>query len=191
MTTNNVLSFTFTGTSLIAKTVPALARTDLHALPAHAVCVTDTFRLFGENVLLPAEKHPRYRYAYTAYVVSQDGRKALPVVCCRGWFQAPLPTQAPGHPVWADLRGGLAAAAERLEVAPYDLNGAVIAARSWMRSMDTARYERSGSEVLLGRDFTLYCNEQPESPPPQAARIFTMPTQMVRPVPQNLEMLAA
>lgn len=193
MTTNNILRFPValnrmqTPTAATKLTVP---RADLHDLSATAALINHDALMLGENVLLPVTVHPRFRYACSAYLVSQDGRKALPVVCCRGWFHAPLPAQAHSHPVWADLRGGIAAAAERLADSPFSLEGAVSLARSWMRNLPAARYERTGSEVLLSKDSSLYCGEQTSPPPADAMR--SSPA-MIRPTSrvQRWELLAA
>ena len=147
-----------------------LAHPDLQelALPA-GLASNGPVLLCGENILLPSAGHPRFRYGCCAYVVAEGGRKALPVIGCRAWFQAPLPAKPHTHPVWTDLGGGLMEAVLRLSEAAFDLHGAVAAARSWMnrRHADVATFQ--GCAVLTGRDAHVLCAALPEGRPTQGA----------------------
>ena len=154
------------------------------ALPA-ALGHGGAFLLAGENILLPAAGQPRQRYACCAYVVSTDGRKALPVIGCRAWFHAPLPAQPHTHPVWDDLGGGLVEAANRLGDAMFDLNGAIVAARSWMSRRHDESAARAGSALLLGHGTHVHCAALTMTPPPPAAAAVVQEVRAVRSLPQR------
>jgi len=165
-----VLPFPATRVDTAALTRAKLRQQDLLELAPPAAFGSDASLLVGgENVLLPAAGHPRNRYACCAYVVSADARKALPVVGCRAWFHAPLPAHAPTHPVWEDLGGGLLEAARRLDETAFDLEGAIVATRSWLAFRHGEVSDRAGSALLVGPGSHVLCAAAPAGPPPHHA----------------------
>ena len=187
-----ILTFPVSRVDQTALTRAKLRQQDLLELapPIHLGDETPTL-LGGENILLPAAGEPRHRYACCAYLVSADGRKAVPVIGCRAWFHAPLPAHGPTHPVWEDLGGGLVEAARRLEDASFDLNGAVVAARSWLTCRHGEVSARAGSALLVGPDSHVLCAAAPAGPPPQAAKASTVAIKpiTIRPLPEFHAML--
>ena len=190
------------------KTIPASARTIIpfgQSLPARfklahpglhelvlpsGLGTTGPLLLCGENILLPSAGDARMRYGCCAYVVADGGRKALPVIGCRAWFQAPLPAKPHTHPVWSDLGGGLMEAVLRISEAAFDLSGAVTAARSWMsrRHADVASFQ--GSAVLTGREAHVLCAALPEGRPTQGA-VTTVAQLATFPVRSEMGLLMA
>jgi len=181
-----ILPFPTNRVDTVTSTRAKLRQQGLLELALTAAFGGDTSLLLGgENILLLAAGQPRHRYGCCAYVVSADGRKALPVIGCRAWFQAPLPAQAHTHPVWDDLSAGLVEAVSRLGDAMFDLNGAIVAARSWLSRRHSEVSSHTGSALLMSRDSHVLCAAAPTSPPPQVAntRPLIIEPSMVRPLP--------
>lgn len=180
----------------INRTQPVRARLAQHGLlelaPPATLIDSTSFVLAGENILLSGAAHPRLRYGCCAYIISQDGRRALPVIGCRAWLQAPLPAQPHTHPVWADLSGGLAEAASRIGDAMFDLNGAIVAARSWMSRRHQEFTMREGSALLLAHNTHVLCAAVPTTPPPPTAASTVMGASLMRlPPPRHTLQMAA
>ena len=183
-----ILPFPTTRVDTLTSTRAKLRQQGLLELTMPAAFGGDTSLLLGgENILLPAAGQPRHRYGCCAYVVTADGRKALPVIGCRAWFQAPLPAQPHTHPVWDDLSAGLAEAVSRLGDAMFDLNGAIVAARSWLSRRHSEVSARTGSALLMSRDQHVLCAAAPSSPPPHVANAcpLIIEPSMIRALPQR------
>ena len=131
----------------------------------------DAIWLLGENLLLPANGEPRSLYTACVYVVSHYGRRALPVISCRAWSHAPLAAGNDGHVVWQELAGGIVEAAHRVTGATMEIQGAITAARGWMRrhADTTVPVAHQGSAVLLGQHEHVLCAAAPDRMPPVSA----------------------
>ena len=132
--------------------------------------------LLGENILLP----PRTpggggRYGCCVYLATRCGSRALPVIGCREWSRPPLPAAHDDHPMWADLRIGLEEAAQCLDTARFDLNGAVVAARAWLKSLQPAIMARQGSAILMGGGQPVFFPGKPKDTPPTLAALAPEP----------------
>jgi len=128
--------------------------------------------LRGEDVLLPSRAgDSRQRYGCVLYVVSACGRKALPVLSRGAWSQALLPQVAEGHALWADLSSGIEFAIQHLAESALTLDGAVEAARQWLKSLGAALNggTAQGCVVLLGHGRS--SAHSAALPQPPAARV--------------------
>ncbi len=98
------------------------AHPDLHELACpEGIAPEASFTIFGENLLPGAAENGRPRYGCCAYLVTDCGRKAVPVIGCCGWSRAPLPSKPYARRVWNDLAAGLEEAVARLATTPFTL----------------------------------------------------------------------
>ncbi|MBL9113864.1 MAG: hypothetical protein JNJ83_02580 [Verrucomicrobiaceae bacterium] len=119
---------------------------ELANVPVHAV------QLVGENLLLAAQPNDhRSAYGSVVYVVSACGRRALAVISRTVCFKAAVSKEATSAILLQDIADGIEFAKANLNQSIFNLDGAVEAARSWIRvNRSTLATSSQGSVVLLG-----------------------------------------
>ncbi len=139
--------------------------------------------VYGENVLLPFERHAPSQYGCCVYVSLPDCTRTVPVVVLRPWRQVPLPCVSSQHPFWEESLSGILAAERHLRSTSFDLNGAVAAARAWVRNEKVDNFaNKRGSLVLVGSDMMIVCPPAVLVPPPPSAPANVIPFR----VPQTI-----